>query len=70
MIISILLIEVLSQLSWFKFYFTNGIPVYKRKYPFFGSLKDPFDTTHFQHPIRDKANQLIPIAFQAVGCYK
>ncbi len=47
-IISLLLIEVIFQLSWFKFYFRSGIPVYKKKYPFFGSLKDPFDTNYLE----------------------
>lgn len=48
-ILSLLLVEVILQLSWLKFYFRNGIPVYKKKYPFFGSLKEPFDPTYLEN---------------------
>jgi hypothetical protein len=43
-IFSLLLVEVILQLSWLKIYFRNGIPVYKKKYSFLGSLREPFDT--------------------------
>jgi hypothetical protein len=58
-IISLLLIEVIFQLSWFKFYFRNGIPVYKKKYPFFGSLKDPFDTTYLEGRFKSRTTSTI-----------
>ena len=45
---SFLLVEIILQLSWLKFYFRNGIPVYKKKYPFFGSLREPFDTQYME----------------------
>ncbi|MCG8642640.1 MAG: hypothetical protein MI862_23140 [Desulfobacterales bacterium] len=51
-IISILLVEVIFQLSWFKLYFKNGIPIFKKRYPFFGSLKEPFDTEHLEDQFR------------------
>ncbi len=51
-IIYLLLVEVIFQLSWFKLYFKNGIPIYKKKYPFFGSLKEPFDIEYLEEQFR------------------
>ena len=51
-IFSLLLVEVIFQLSWLKFYFRNGIPVYKKKCPFFGSLKEPFDTRYIEEQFK------------------
>ncbi len=48
-IFSLLLVEVVVQLSWLKSYFRNGLPVYKKKYAFFGSLKEPFDTQYLEN---------------------
>ena len=48
-LLSLLLVEVILQLSWLKFYFRKGIPIYKKKYPFFGSLKEPFDPTYLEN---------------------
>ncbi len=47
-IISLLLVEVIFQLSWFQLYFRKGIPIYKKKYPFYGSLKEPFDAQYLE----------------------
>lgn len=51
-IISLLLVEVIFQLTWFKLYFRNGIPVYKKKYPFWGVLSEPFDTKYLEQQFK------------------
>jgi hypothetical protein len=48
-ILSILLVEVILQLSWTTLYFRNGIPVYRKKYPFFGLLKEPVDANYLEN---------------------
>jgi hypothetical protein len=49
---SVILIEIIFQLSWFKIYFKNGIPVYKKKYRYFGSLKEPFDAQYLENELK------------------
>ena len=58
-IFSLLIVEVIFQLSWLKFYFRNGIPVYKKKYPFFGSLNEPFDTNYLEEHFKSSYSSTI-----------
>ena len=51
-IFSLLLVEVIFQLSWFKLYFKNGVPIFIKKYPFFGSLREPFDIEYLEEQFR------------------
>ncbi len=48
LILSLLLIETILLLSWSKLYFRFGIPVYKKKIPFYGRLSDPFDPKYLE----------------------
>lgn len=47
-LISFLLIETILLLSWNRTYFRFGIPIFVKRFPFFGSLDEPFDARYLE----------------------